>query len=203
MRSARWLEQAWQVVRDRLASVLATLTYRRQELMVVGLLAGSVLGGLAIEAWHRRAPALLDRLESEPSRVAAVVGPARPRAPTPAPLAPPASGPSRPRRSSGAEREARGEHRSRAMAPPTAGQPVDLDHATADDLARLPGIGPRLAARILARRDDLGGRFPSFDDFASVPGLGARRARHLRPLIHVAAEASRLSPAPDPVGTPP
>ncbi len=201
MRSARWLERAWQAVRARLASALASLTYRRQELVVVGLLAGSLLGGLAIEAWHRRAPALLDRLESEPLRVAVVAGPARPRAP--APLVPPAPRPSRPRRSPGAEREARGEPRSPGTAPPSAERPVDLDHATVDDLTRLPGIGARLAARILARRDNLGGRFPSFDDFASVPGLGARRARRLRPLIHVAGEASRQSSAPDPVGTPP
>jgi len=202
MRSARWLERTWQAVRARLASALASLTYRRQELVVVGLLAGSLLGGLAIEAWHRRAPALLDRLESEPSRVAVVAGPARPRAPV-ASLAPPVPRPSRPRRSSGAEREARGEPRSPETAPPSAERPVDLDRATVDDLTRLPGIGPRLAARILARRDDLGGRFPSFDDFASVPGLGARRASHLRPLIHVAGEAPRQSPAPDLAGTPP
>jgi DNA uptake protein ComE-like DNA-binding protein len=201
MRCARWLERAWQAVRARLASALAALTYRRQELVVVGLLAGSLLGGLAIEAWHRRAPALLDRLESEPSRVAVVAGPARARAP--APLALPAPRPSHPRRSPGAGREARGERQSPGTAPPSSERPVDLDHATVDDLTRLPGIGPRLAARILARRDDLGGRFPSFDDFASVPGLGARRARHLRPLIHVAGEASRERPAPDLAGTPP
>jgi DNA uptake protein ComE-like DNA-binding protein len=197
MRSARWRERTWPATRERLASVLAPLTYRRQELVVVALLAGSVLVGLGIEAWHRRAPALLDRLESEPSRVAAVVGPPRPRAPAPAASRP--SKPAPPPRPARAEREARAAPRARA----TAEQPVDLDHATADDLTRLPGIGPRLAGRILARRDDLGGRFPSFDAFAGVPGLGARRAGRLRPLIRLAGEPSREDPAPDPVPGPP
>ncbi len=41
----------------RVAAVMAGLAYRRQELAVVALLAAGVLGGFAIDAWHRRAPA--------------------------------------------------------------------------------------------------------------------------------------------------
>ena len=61
------------------------------------------------------------------------------------------------------------------------------------ELGELPGIGPRLASRILARREQLGGRFESVEELASVPGFGRRKTGLLRPLIRVDA-----TPAPDP-----
>ncbi len=72
---------------------------------------------------------------------------------------------------------------------------MDLNRAAPEDLARLPEIGPRLAARILARRDELGGRFRSFEEFATTPGLGARRAGRLRPLVRVLEEPTAREPA--------
>jgi competence protein ComEA len=53
-----------------------------------------------------------------------------------------------------------------------------------DDLARLPGVGPGLAQRIVAARDE-GGRFASVDDLRRVRGLGRVRRERLRPLITV------------------
>lgn len=161
------------------ATLAGRVAYRRREVTVVTLLAGSLLGGLAVERWRERAPAMLERLEAEPPRLAAAARATGPRA---APA----------RRTSGAERptittRASSEPRSPA---PTPRAPLDLNHATAAELARLPGIGPKLAERILARRAVLGGRFDSPDDLAAVPGLGRRKATAVTPLVTVETEAS-------------
>lgn len=57
--------------------------------------------------------------------------------------------------------------------------PVSLSQATADDLDRLDGIGPALAARIIAWRDSHGG-FRSVDDLDDVPGIGPAKLASLR-----------------------
>lgn len=167
---------------------VACLRYRYRELLVVAALAAAVLAGFAVEMWHRQAPGPLDRVETEPPRLApATPGAARhPEHPVRTVHAWP--------RSSGSRGEPRQpvEPPARAETPPapTAEHPLDLNQATAAQLTELPGIGPRLAARILARRDVLGGRFESPDDLATVPGLGARRAARLRPLVRVTGERS-------------
>jgi competence protein ComEA len=161
------------------AVIVEAVAYRRQEAAVVALLAGSVVGGFAVDAWHRRAPALLTRLEAEPPRLAPV---ARTRA------APPARAPAPAAR----------------HGPRPAATPLDLDVATHDQLARLPGLGPRLAARIVTRREELGGRFESFDQFARTPGVGRRRAGQLRALVFVPGEeAGAPGPPAEPGGVPP
>jgi DNA uptake protein ComE-like DNA-binding protein len=160
------------------AVLVDAVAYRRQEAAVVALLAGSVVGGFAVDAWHRRAPALLARLEAEPPRLVPV-----PRARTATPA---------------------GSARAPAPAPSSAERPLDLDAATPDQLARLPGVGTRLAARIVARREELGGRFGSFDQFAKTPGLGLRRAGRLRSLAFVPGEeAGAPGPPAQPGGVPP
>lgn len=58
--------------------------------------------------------------------------------------------------------------------------PIDVNHASTEELERLPRIGPALAARIVARRP-----FASVDDLRRVPGIGARTLERLRP--HVVA----------------
>jgi competence protein ComEA len=88
--------------------------------------------------------------------------------------------------------------------PPADAGPLDLDAATPEQLARLPGLGPRLAARIVTRREALGGRFESFDQFARTPGVGRRRAGHLRALVFVPGEeAGTPGPPARPGGMPP
>lgn len=51
------------------------------------------------------------------------------------------------------------------------GERIDLDRAEASDLARLPRIGPALAARIVNDRK-LRGPFGSLEEVARVPGVG-------------------------------
>jgi len=55
------------------------------------------------------------------------------------------------------------------------GAPVDLNHATVEELASLDGIGPKLGARIVAARP-----FRTVDDLARVRGIGRRRVARLR-----------------------
>jgi hypothetical protein len=57
------------------------LAYRPREVVVVGLLAGGLCGGLAVERWRARHPETAARLEAEPARgaVAVATPPMRPR----------------------------------------------------------------------------------------------------------------------------
>lgn len=68
----------------------------------------------------------------------------------------------------------------RAASPPPPGEPLDLNRATAGELARLPGVGRELAGRIVAHREARGG-FASPDELRWVPGVGARKLARLAP----------------------
>ncbi|MBX5477173.1 MAG: ComEA family DNA-binding protein [Clostridia bacterium] len=59
---------------------------------------------------------------------------------------------------------------------------VDINHAGADVLEALPGIGPELAERIVKERQ-AHGPFRSVDDLARVSGIGPKKLEALRPLI--------------------
>ncbi|WP_349427431.1 helix-hairpin-helix domain-containing protein [Microbacterium sp. LWS13-1.2] len=61
---------------------------------------------------------------------------------------------------------------------------VDLNTADAALLETLPRIGPALAERILAWRDDNGG-FTSIEDLLAVPGIGDKMLESLRDLVTV------------------
>jgi competence protein ComEA len=61
---------------------------------------------------------------------------------------------------------------------------VDLNHATADELQHLPGIGPVLAQRVIEQRT-AHGPFHTVDDLRDVKGIGKKRMDQLRPLIMV------------------
>ena len=63
--------------------------------------------------------------------------------------------------------------------------PVDLNSATADGLETLPGVGPVMAARIIAYRE-ANGPFTSIDDVENVPGIGPKTLESIRPLATVA-----------------
>jgi competence protein ComEA len=70
--------------------------------------------------------------------------------------------------------------------PPAApARPLDLNRATAEDLEGLPGIGPALAARILAARQER--LFSSIEDLERVPGIGPATLQRLRALVAVGA----------------
>jgi competence protein ComEA len=62
--------------------------------------------------------------------------------------------------------------------------PLDLNAATQEGLDALPGVGPVLAARIVAWRTQHG-RFTSVDELGEVPGIGPKALERLRPLVRV------------------
>ena len=69
-------------------------------------------------------------------------------------------------------------------APPAAARRVDVNRATETELEALPGIGPALAARIVALRTEQG-RFGNVDELERVPGVGPALLERLRPLVTV------------------
>jgi competence protein ComEA len=78
------------------------------------------------------------------------------------------------------------EHRERVLAgtrPLAQGETIDVDRADQMELRRLPGVGPALAARIVADREERG-PFGGPEGLDRVPGIGsallARLAPHLR-----------------------
>ena len=62
--------------------------------------------------------------------------------------------------------------------------PVDLNHATSTQLQQLPGVGPKMAERILAYRTE-NGRFKSVSDLDSVKGFGEKKMDALKDLVVV------------------
>jgi competence protein ComEA len=69
--------------------------------------------------------------------------------------------------------------------PPVANEPtgpVDVDLATLEELERLPGIGPALAARIVEDRER-NGPFGSLAGLDRVKGIGPALAERLRPHV--------------------
>ncbi len=62
--------------------------------------------------------------------------------------------------------------------------PLDLNGATAEQLESLPGIGPAIAAAIIAWRDENGG-FAHPDDLLRVPGIGPAKMGVLRDHVTV------------------
>ena len=64
------------------------------------------------------------------------------------------------------------------------GQRLDLNRAGVGDLLLLPGVGPKLAARILEERDKRAG-FASVEQLAEVKGVGPKKLAQLRELVAV------------------
>lgn len=64
------------------------------------------------------------------------------------------------------------------------GEPLDLNAATAEELQEVPGIGPTLAGRIVAFREEHG-PFEKVDDLLNVQGIGTRSLERIRPYVTV------------------
>jgi competence protein ComEA len=62
------------------------------------------------------------------------------------------------------------------------GRRVNINDATLEELMELPGIGPKMAQRIMAHRTQHGA-FQTLEDLKSVKGIGDKTLERLRPLI--------------------
>ena len=62
--------------------------------------------------------------------------------------------------------------------------PIDINNANAEELDRLPGVGPSTAAAILAYRAQHG-RFGSVDELLEVRGIGEAKLEQIRPFAIV------------------
>jgi competence protein ComEA len=58
------------------------------------------------------------------------------------------------------------------------GGKVDLNVASLDEIAQIPGVGPSLAQAIVSERNRLG-KFESFAQLDKVPGIGTARLQAL------------------------
>jgi hypothetical protein len=117
------------------------LAYRPREVVIVVLLAGGLFGGLAVERWRARQPALAEQLEAEPRRMTSVAPVQRSRQPR--------------RGGARCEEPATTVDRPAWAATSLARPRLDLNRATPGELARVARISWRLAARIVAARDAL------------------------------------------------
>lgn len=68
------------------------------------------------------------------------------------------------------------------LATPNTSGVVFINRATTEELQTLPGIGPALAGRILAYRDE-NGLFANFDDLDQVSGIGPSLLAELEGLV--------------------
>jgi competence protein ComEA len=61
---------------------------------------------------------------------------------------------------------------------------INLNTAGAEELQRLPGVGPAMAARLLEFRKENGG-FQSVEDLLQVSGIGDKKFARMRPFVMV------------------
>jgi competence protein ComEA len=79
---------------------------------------------------------------------------------------------------------------SSARATPDA--PVYINHASVEELRRLPGVGAKRAEAILALRQRLG-RFHRVEDLMRVKGVGRTTLKKWRPLVRLDAPPTAAS----------
>ena len=88
-----------------------------------------------------------------------------------------------PRRADGGGSEQTHARQARHDAPP-----VSINEASREELGRLPGIGPALAARIVEHRERFG-RFRRAEHLMLVRGISERRFLRLRPYVTAEVKA--------------
>jgi competence protein ComEA len=65
-------------------------------------------------------------------------------------------------------------------------EPIDVNHVSLEDLQRLPGIGPKMAQRIVDERQR--NPFKAVDDLRRVSGIGVKTLERLKPHVIVTSE---------------
>jgi competence protein ComEA len=147
----------------------------------VALRIAAVAVALVVLAWVGRSAAAGSTTASIAATTADAAGPAETAGDAAAPSAPPPVGP--------------------LVAPPpastsgghaSADAPVFLNHASVDELRRLPGVGPKRAEAILALRQRLG-RFQRVEDLLRVKGVGRGAVKKWRPLVRLDTPAPEAS----------
>ncbi len=138
--------------------------YSRHQLLVLLTLLATFGGGLAVERWRRVHPEIVERLERFDRAGAPEIIVGLDRQPGGPPFRP-------------SKRRADGRAMSRS--------PIDLNLATVEELTRLPGVGPELAARIVEARSVEA--FAIVDDLRRVRGLGESKLEGMRPLVTIGA----------------
>jgi competence protein ComEA len=143
---------------------------------VLSLLALTLLVGLGVREWREGFPDAADRLEGFDREES--LAPLLPEA------APPPAGAARAHPGSPA-----GDARAEPAPPPVPGpalpsEPLDVNRADAAQLARLPGVGPGLAQRIVEERERRG-RFDSPEALRYVLGMGPKKLAAIRHFITV------------------
>lgn len=151
--------------------------YTRRQLVLLLALLAAAAGGLAVREWRAAYPELAERLEQfdrEPNGRDGGTAPGLERQ-----LARETSPP--PGRAASTRVHVPAGERGRSAADHHDGR-LDVNRAAAEDLARLPGVGPVLATRIVAARE-ANGHFGSIDELKRVKGLGPVRVERLRALV--------------------
>jgi len=169
--------------------------YTPRQILLILSLVGAAGAGLAIDHVRRARPDLVERLErldrvervdSSGARSPADAGrtsddavgrsPLEVAAPRSSAVEPStAEGRGGPRAPARTRRESGRARRTRPAAP---AEPVDVNRASEPELLSLPGVGPALAARIVAARP-----FADVDDLRRVRGLRHAMLERLRPLL--------------------
>lgn len=157
------------------------MLYTRPQLRLLVLLATALLAGLGVSHWRAGFPALADRLErfdrDEPGPSTFVEDRPGPRG----------AGAARPRTASSATTMG-ARARAGAVDAVEDPRPLDLNRASVEQIARLPGVGPALAARVVAERERRGG-FESPEALRRVLGFGPKKLALVRDLVSASVPA--------------
>lgn len=157
------------------------MSYSRPQLKLLLLLAAVFLVGLGVREWRTGFPDAAERLERFDRE-----DPPPPLPPAPRPRVAPRWAAARAEPSAPAHAQQSPPTRATKAPPaPVADpRPLDLNRASAEEIARLPGVGPSLARRIVEERLRRG-RFESPNGLRDILGMGPKKLAALLPQVTV------------------